>query len=97
MMDYNHCSPVAIRGEGNFRIRLTFTVDESFRENTFRYFISVHPRIRQCFKLDNGKKYALCVNLSHKKDFDAFHDDLIRKVPGIAAINKAVIANILKH
>ena len=96
-MYYDYKSPILARGEGNFKIRLDFTVNNCFRENILRHFVSANSRIRHCFKLDSGARYALYVNLSHKADFEAFHHELISKVPGIAAINKGVIGSILKY
>lgn len=96
-MYYYSKSPIAIRGDGDFKIRLSFSIDESFRESKLRHFILANPRIRHCIKLNNGKLYNIFVHLCHKDDFESFRCELIESVPGIAALNTGVVGSILKR
>ncbi len=96
-MYYDYKSPIAIRGEGNFKLRLTFAVNEAFRESTLRHFILANPRIKHCIKLNKGKSYALFVHLCYKQDFNVFRCELIDSVPGITTVNTGVVGSILKR
>lgn len=96
-MYYDYRPAIAVRGEGSLNIRLSFAVDESFREGRLRHFVLTNPSIRHCIKLNDGKLYALYVHLCHKDDFNAFRCDLIEGVPGIATLNTGVVGSILKR
>lgn len=94
---YHYRDSVAARGESCFKVHLNFFVNESFREDKLKHFVSEHSRIRRCIKVSNTYNYCIIVHLRYKNDFEEFYQELLRKVPGIGHTNIGVINSILKR
>lgn len=85
------------KGESFFKVQVNFFVDESFREDKLRRFVLEHSRIRRCTKVSSSYNYCIVVHLRYQRDFEEFHQDLLRSVPGIGHANIGIIKDILKR